>query len=108
MYYCADSVMTHNFVCHVYIHAVALIDYGAVSTILRFSACETRRCVDITIVDDTDIFDELSEAFIITMERTPGLNDGITLDPTNGLMMIIDDEGEISVFGNGRASITEK
>ena len=88
-----------------YLHAVALIDYGAVSTILRFSACETRRCVNITIVDETDIFDEPSEAFIVTMERTPGLNDRITLDPTNGLMIIIDDEGEVSVFANIRASI---
>ena len=77
-----------------YVHTVALIDYDAASTILRFAACETQSCVDIAIEDNPDTFDNPNEAFSVTLERTPGLNDRITLDPTNGLMIIIDTEGK--------------
>ena len=63
------------------------------SSILMFDACDIRRCVDITIVSDTD--DEPDEMFGITLERTPGLNDRITLDPMDGVVIIIDDDGKI-------------
>ena len=70
-------------------HTVTPMDYGDVSTIVRFAACETRHCVNITIVDDRR--HERDEAFAITLERTPGLNDRITLDPANGVVTILDD-----------------
>jgi hypothetical protein len=70
------------------------MDYGAVSTILRFAACEKRRCVDVPIINDGD--DEPNEMFGITLERTPGLNDRITLDPVNGVVTINGD-GDVNM-----------
>ena len=63
------------------------------SSILMFDARDIRRCVDITIVSDTD--DERDEMFGITLERTPGLNDKITLDPVDGDITIVDNDGMI-------------
>ena len=45
-------------------------------------------------MDNPDTFDNPSEAFSVTLERAPGLNDNITLDSTNGLVIIIDTEGK--------------
>ena len=61
------------------------------SNILTFAACETRRCVDVPIMNDTD--DEPDEMFGITLERTPGLNDRITLDPVDRVVTINGDSG---------------
>ena len=63
------------------------------STIMTFAACVTRRCVDVTVMNDTQ--DEPAEMFGITLERTPGLNDRITLDPVTGDITIVDDDGMI-------------
>ena len=62
------------------------------STILMFDACDTRRCVNVTIVNDANF--EPHEIFVITLERTPGLNDRITLDPVDGEITIIDEGGK--------------
>ena len=64
------------------------------STILTFAACDTRRCVDVSIINDA--VDEPDEMFGITLERTPGLNDRITLDPVDGVVIIIDDDGRFN------------
>ena len=69
------------------------MDYGAVSTILMFDACYTRRCVDVTILNDAD--NEPDEMFGITLERIPDLNDRTTLDPVTGDITIVDDDGMI-------------
>ena len=53
------------------------MDYIGLSIILNFPACETKQCVDVTIVDD-DV-SEGDESFDVTLERTPGLNVRITL-----------------------------
>ena len=66
------------------------------STILMFDACDTRRCVDVTIVNDANF--EPDEIFFITLERTPGLNDRITLDPVNGVIIIIDDDRKLGLL----------
>ena len=64
------------------------------STILRFAACDTRRCVDVPIMSDAD--DEPDEIFGITLERTPGLNDRFTLDPVDGVVIINGDVGRFN------------
>ena len=66
------------------------MDYLDLSTILMFGACQRRSCV--TIVDD-DIL-EMTESFDVTLERTPGLDSRITLDPVDGVVEITDDDGE--------------
>ena len=54
------------------------------STIITFAACDTQHCMDIPIVNDTK--NEPDETFAITLERPPGLNDRITLDPVDGVV----------------------
>ena len=63
------------------------------STILTFAACDTRRCVDVPIINDTD--DEPDEMFAVILERTPGLYDRITLDPLDGVVTINGDVSNI-------------
>ena len=67
------------------------MDYGFVSDILAFDACETRKCTEVPIVNDAIM--EMTESFLITLERTPGLDSRIDLDPVNGVVEIIDDDG---------------
>ena len=55
---------------------------------LQVAACETRH---MTIVDD--FVDLLSCLVSLILERTPGLDIRITLDPVDGVVEIIDDDG---------------
>ena len=64
------------------------------STILTFAACDTRHCVDVPIMNDAD--DEPDEIFGIILDRTPGLNDRITLDPVDGGVIINGDVGRFN------------
>ena len=65
------------------------MDYLGVSIILMFEDCDRRRCVNVTIVDDEVL--EMTESFTVTLERTPGLDSRITLDPVDGVVEITDD-----------------
>ena len=69
---------------------VTPMDYGAVSTILMFAACDTRQCMDVPIVDDETL--ELTEIFIVTLERAPALENRITLNPVDGDIEILDND----------------
>ena len=62
------------------------MDYIGLSTFLRFPACEAKQCVDVTTVDDNVL--ENVESFDVTLERTPGLDMRITLDPVDGVVEI--------------------
>ena len=68
------------------------MDYGALNEILMFEACQIRKCVNVTITDD-EIY-ELDEFFTYLLRRTIGLDTRITLDPVDGRIEIIDDDGE--------------
>ena len=70
--------------------AVAPMDYEAVSTTFMFAACETRRCVNVVIVEDITV--ESIETFGITLERTPDLDSRITLTPVAEQIEIIDND----------------
>ena len=67
------------------------MDYGSLNVTLMFAACETRRCMNVTIVDDG--VQEPEENFFYTLERTPGLDSRIDLDPTLGEIVIRDNDG---------------
>ena len=67
------------------------MDYGAISTILILDTCETRQCDNISIVDDVTL--EMTESFSVTLERTPDLNSRITLNPVDGDINILDNDG---------------
>ena len=72
-------------------YIVSPMDYGAVRMLLAFSACETRQCVNMTIVDDFEV--EPNEDFLYTLERAPGLNFYIRLNPVEGEVIIFDNDG---------------
>ena len=67
------------------------MDYGFVSDILAFDKCETRRCTEMPIVNDTIV--ESTESFFVTLERTPGLDSRITLNPVIGEVEIVENNG---------------
>jgi hypothetical protein len=76
--------------------ATSSMDYGALmSTILLFDTCQTKQCALIGIEDDENIEDV--ENFFVTLERTPGLNDRITLDPIDGEIQISDNEAVVGL-----------
>ena len=68
------------------------MDYGAIDVILEFDVCETRKCVNVSIVND--LVDEEDEIFNYHLRRTPNLDPRIELEPTDGTVEIIDDDGE--------------
>ena len=72
--------------------AVSPMDYSAVSTILMFAACQMRSCVNISIVNVAVL--ENIETFAVTLARTSGLDSRIVLNPVNGVVEIIDNDGE--------------
>ena len=57
-----------------------------------FEACERLQCVNVTIKDDDE--DEPKENFFFTLQETPaGLHPNIDLDPTDGEVLICDNDG---------------
>ena len=68
------------------------MDYGASDVILEFNACETRKCVNVSIVND--LVDEEDEIFTYHLRTTPNLDPRINLEPIDGTVEIIDDDGE--------------
>ena len=75
------------------------MDYEALSTIIFFDACVTRSCASVTIVDDRVY--EPEQFFGVTLERTPGLDSRITLDPVDGQIEINNDNnGKSNLYYN--------
>ena len=83
----ATFVMQHNA-----FSTVDTTDYGELDMILQFDICDVRQCTFASIVND--LVDEPEELFIYTLERTPGLDDRIDLDPTVGKIVITDDDSK--------------
>ena len=71
----------------------ALPDYIPVERILTFKPCDRRRCVNITILDDTQV--EIDEIFYVNLERTIGLDRVIRLDPIEGIIQIEENDCEL-------------
>ena len=63
------------------------------STLLRFAACETRICVNITIVMNL-VQDRRDETFTVSLEKTSNLPGRITLAAVNGSVTIRDEDGK--------------
>ena len=74
---------------------VSTMDYGPLNEILMFEACETQKCVNVTITDDG--VDELDETFTYHLRRTTSLDPRIILDPVNGRIVVVDNDGEIHI-----------
>ena len=71
---------------------MAPTDYAALSETLMFGACETRSCINVTTVGD--LVDEPEEFFHVSLTRTTGLDNRITLNPVEGRIVIIDNDGK--------------
>ena len=78
------------FYCYFYFTSAAPMDYEALSTILMFAACETQRCVNVSIVDDVLV--EREETVDITLE-TPDLGCCVLANPVTRKVNILDNDG---------------
>ena len=69
------------------------MDYISISIPVRltFMACDTRRCRTVPIEDDQSL--EVTETFTGTLERPPGLDTRIRLDPIDTVVEITDNDG---------------
>ena len=67
-------------------------DYGSLDVILRFDACMTRKCADVSIANDT--VDEINEFFTYNLTRTLNLDPRIVLAPVHGRVEIVAENGE--------------
>ena len=76
--------------------AVSSMDYVTLADTLMFDVCETQRCVNLTIEDDS--VDESEETFRVSLERTPDLDSRIILDPVDGEIVIVDDDGKYTFY----------
>ena len=69
------------------------MDYGGFSETLTFDTCETRCCVNVSIVED--LVDEPDEIFDYSLEPTgSGLDPRITITPDTGEVVISDNDGK--------------
>ena len=75
-----------------YYNAVNPEEYFPLSVILMFDACERRRCVNVTIVDDFDVESYYYERIVYTLERTPGLDSRIDLRPYGRSRIMLNDD----------------
>ena len=73
--------------------AVNPIDYQELNSTLSFATCQKRRCMNVLIVND--MVDEPEEFLNYTLERTPGLDTRISLDPIEGQISISDNHGKL-------------
>ena len=64
-------------------------DYEAVSEVLTFAPCDTRRCVNVVITDD--LVNEPKETFSFSLTK---ISSFITLSTTAGEVLITDDDGK--------------
>ena len=65
-------------------------DYGRFITLVRFTSCQRRRCVDITITDDLVLED--IELFNVSLDQN-GLGNSFQLEPNVSKIEIRDNDG---------------
>ena len=83
-----------NVVYFLIILTVSTMDYDPLNTvILNFPSCGTRSCTEVVIIDD-DV-DEPNENLFVILERTTTLDPRITLRPTEGEILIVDNDSEL-------------
>ena len=85
------------FISYIMLEAIlpipAFLDYTPVEHTLTFTPCATLHCINITILDDTQV--EIDEIFYINLERTTELDRMIQLGPMEGIIQILEDDCEL-------------
>ena len=69
-------------------------DYGPLNALLTFETNEKEICVSVKIQDDLAL--EQVELFLVTLERTPDLDDRVILNNTQEIITIFDDDREFN------------
>ena len=62
---------------------------------LTFSTCQSRQCVNVSIIDDA--LNEQNESFTISLERSAGFDVRITLDPSESTVIILNDDSKLFI-----------
>ena len=68
------------------------MNYQEFSKELAFSKCDIVQCREVIIIDDTTVEEE--EAFDLTLERVPGVNSHVEIDPNRTTITILDNDGK--------------
>ena len=67
------------------------MDYRGTTILIMFEHCETRKCINVTIVND-DILESIYEHFSASLRRTANLDPRITIDPESTRVAVRDDD----------------
>ena len=68
-------------------------DYRPVNTIVEFGSSQSERCVDVRIINDTQV--EQSESFDVSLTPTTNLDDRIILVQDSAKVIIRNDDGKL-------------
>ena len=92
IYICFVVLLT-SVIC---VFADAFDDYNPQNTTMVFSANVNKSCVIIPIVNDLVV--EQVESFEVTLERTPGLDEMISIYQDRADIIIPNDDGEVYII----------
>lgn len=67
-------------------------DYESLRANLRFSQCSKEVCTSVVIIDDETV--EELEWFDLTLERLPGVNTHVILEPSRTRITIAEDNND--------------
>ena len=65
--------------------------------VLTFSKCDKVQCKEVVIIDDTTV--EKEESFGLILERLPGVNSFVEIDPNRTMITILDNDSKYSRLG---------
>ena len=82
--------------CYLSFHLTELnFEYDLKEAELRFSACAKRQCLNVAILEDLLL--EETETFTIHLEKSLGLSNEFTVDPSVKVINITDNDGECTL-----------
>ena len=70
---------------------VSNVDFELTKSTLRFRACETSQCLNVTIINDNTL--EGSETFTVNLQKSDSLSTKFTVNPSSEVVTIVDDDG---------------
>ena len=68
------------------------MDYVAFSRELTFDPCDRVKCKAVHIIDDKTV--EKNESFDLVLERQPGVNSHVDIDPNRTRITIMDNDSK--------------
>ena len=77
---------------------VSNVDFELMKSTLRFRACETSQCLNVTIINDNKL--EVSETFTVNLQKSDSLSTKFTVNPSSEVVTITDDDGTYTCTNN--------